>query len=115
MIYHKNPVEESFIVWITFNPDSFHHLDMNRFYVFVRSVVCYNAKSWQRYKKFKSEILRHKPNFKEEDIEYFHNLMNHMISFYKSSYIPRCESDEYCKTTVRKVVNGKIIIEDLQE
>ena len=115
MIYHKNPVEESFIAWITLNPESFHHLDMSRFYVFVRSVVCYNAKSWQSFKKFRMEILRHKPNFKEENIEYFYNLMNHMISFYKSNYIPRYEVNEYSKTTVRKVVNGKIVIEDLQE
>ena len=56
MIYHKNPVEESFIVWITLNPDSFHHLDMCRFYVFVRSVIRYNAKSWQKFEKFKKEI-----------------------------------------------------------
>ena len=28
MIQHKNPVEESFIIWITMNPDSFHHLDI---------------------------------------------------------------------------------------
>ena len=27
MIHHKNPVEESFIMWIIMNPDSFHHLD----------------------------------------------------------------------------------------
>ena len=115
MIYHKNPVEESFIAWITLNPDSFHHLDMNRFYVFVRSVVCYNAKSWQRYEKFKKEILRHKPNFKEENIEYFHTLMNHMISFYKSGYLQKYEVDEHSKTIVKKVVNGKIVVEEFQE
>ena len=112
MIYHKNPVEESFIAWITHNPDSFHQLDMNRFYIFVRSVVCYNAKSWQDIKKFKSEILRHKPYFKEEDIEYFYKLMNHMIAFSKSGYLPLYEVDGYGKTTVRRVVKGEIVIED---
>ncbi len=115
MTYHKNPVEESFIVWITLNPDSFHHLDMSRFYVFVRSVICYNARSWQKYEKFKKEILRHKPNFKEEYIEYFYNLMNHMIAFYKSGSFPKYEVDGYSKTTVKKVVNGKIVIEDSEE
>ena len=113
MIHHKNPVEESFIAWITLNPDGFHHLDMSRFYVFARSVVSYNAKSWQSYKKFRLEILRHKPNFKEENIEYFYNLMNHMIAFYKSKYLPKYEVDGNSKTTVRKVVDGKIVVEDL--
>ena len=46
MVYHKNPVEESFIIWVSLNPDSFHHLDMNRFYIFVHSVIRYKAKSW---------------------------------------------------------------------
>lgn len=32
-------------MWITMNPDSFHHLDMKRFYVFVHSVIRYNAKA----------------------------------------------------------------------
>lgn len=111
MIYHKNPVEESFIVWITLNPDSFHHLDMCRFYVFVRCVIRYNAKSWQKFEKFKKEILRHKPNFKEEYIEYFYNLMRHMIAFYKTSYLSQYEVDEHSKTTIRKVVNGRIVLE----
>ena len=39
MIQHKNPVEESFIMWITMNPDSFHHLDMKRFYEFYQEEI----------------------------------------------------------------------------
>lgn len=112
MVYHKNPVEESFIIWLSLNPESFHHLDMNRFYMFVHSVIRYKAKSWQHYKKFKTEILRHKPNFKEENIEYFFNIMSYMIAFSKASYCPLYEADEYSKVTVKKVVNGKIVIED---
>lgn len=112
MVYHKNPVEESFVIWVSLNPDSFHHLDMNRFYIFVHSVIRYKAKSWHQYKKFKTEILKHKPNFKEENIEYFFNLMSYLIAFSNFSYFPLYEVDEYSKVTVKKVANGKIIIED---
>ena len=51
------------------NPDSFHHLDKQRFYIFVHSVIRYRAKSWQSRKKFE-EILFHKPNFPHDIIEY---------------------------------------------
>ena len=113
MIHHKNPVEESFIMWITMNPDSFHHLDMKRFYVFVHSVIRYNAKSWQSFKKFKEKILFHKPNFPEDCIEYYFNLMRQLINFSKASYLPSYDYDEYSKVTVKTVNNGKIIIETI--
>lgn len=111
MIQHKNPVEESFIMWITMNPDSFHHLDMQRFYVFVRSVIRYNAKSWQSFKKFKEKILFHKPNFPEECIEYYFNLMRQLIDFSNTSYLHLFDYCEYSKITVRTVKNGKIVVE----
>ena len=110
MIQHKNPVEESFIVWITMNPDSFHHLDMQRFYVFVHSVIRYNAKSWQSFEKFKEKILSHKPKFPEDCIEYYFNLMQQFINFSKASYLPSYDYDEYSKVTVRTVKNGKIVV-----
>lgn len=112
MVHHKNPVEESFIIWISLNPESFHNLDINRFYVFVHSVIRYKAKSWLHYKKFKTEIMKHKPNFKEENVEYYFSLMNHLIAFSKSTYCPLYEADDYSKVTVKKVFNRKIIIED---
>ena len=68
------------------NPDSFHHLDMKRFYVFVHSVIRYNAKSWHSFKKFKEQILFHKPNFPEDIIEYYYNLMQQLIEFSKESF-----------------------------
>ena len=113
MIQHKNPVEESFIMWITMNPNSFHHLDMKRFYVFVHSVIRYNAKSWHSFKKFKEQILFHKPYFPEDIIEYYYNLMMQLISFSKETYLPSYDYDEYSKVTVRTVKNGKIIIETI--
>jgi hypothetical protein len=110
MIQHKNPVEESFIMWITMNPDSFHHLDMKRFYVFVHSVIRYNAKSWYSFKKFKEQILFHKPNFPEDTIEYYYNLMQQLINFSKESYFPLYNYDDNSEITVRTVEKGKIVI-----
>ncbi len=111
MIQHKNPVEESFIAWVVMNPDSFHHLDMLRFYTFVHSVIRYNAKSWLSFKKFKEKTLFHKPNFPQEYIEYYFNLMQKLVDFSKISYLPSYECDCYRKTTVRTVKNGKIVAE----
>ena len=48
----------------------------------------------------------------EENIEYFFNLMSYLIAFSNFSYFPLYEVDEYSKVTVKKVANGKIIIED---
>ena len=110
MIQHKNPVEESFIAWIVMNPDSFHHLDMQRFYTFVHSVIRYKAKSWYSFKKFKDKILVHKPNFPEVHIEYYFNLMRQLIDFSKASYLPSYDYDEYSKITIRTVKNGKIVV-----
>lgn len=109
MIHRKNPVEESFIRWLVLNPDQFHHLDMKRFSVFVHSVIKYNAKSWKSFKKFKEKILFHKPNFPQDLIEYFFNLMLQFIEFSKVSYLPCYDYDEYKEITTISVINGKIV------
>ena len=110
MIYHKNPVEESFIAWIVMNPDSFHHLDMQRFYTFVHSVIKYNAKSWLNFKKFKEKILFHKSNFSEENIDYFFSLMEQFVGFSRASYLPSCDYDSCSKITIRTVEKGNIVV-----
>ena len=113
MVRHKNPVEESFIMWISMNPDSFHHLDMQRFYVFVHSVIRYNAKSWVSFGKFKKKILFHKPHFSEEYIEYYFSLMLRLIDFSKASYLPAYGYDRFSNVTVRSVQNGEIVVETI--
>lgn len=110
MIQHKKPVEESFIRWISMNPDSFHHLDKQRFYIFVHSVIRYRAKSWQSRKKFEEEILFHKPNFPHDIIEYYFNLMQNIIDFSKESCLPLYEYDDYSDITVKTVKKRKIVV-----
>ncbi len=114
MIKHKKPVEESFIAWIVMNPDSFHHLDMQRFYVFVHSVIRYNATSWLSFVNFKKKILLYKPNFSQEHIEYFFNLMRQFVDFSKATYLPTLEFDGYSKTTIRSVEKGSIVIKTVE-
>lgn len=114
MIHHKNPVEESFIAWVVMNPDSFHHLDMQRFYTFVHSVIRYNAKSWLSFEKFKKKILFHKSNFPEKYIEYYFNLMRKLVDFSKVSYLPSYDYDGCSKITTRAVKNGKIVVKTIE-
>ena len=96
------------------NSDSFHHLDKQRFYIFVHSVIRYNAKSWLSFKKFKEKILFHKPNFSQDAIEYYFNLMQQFVSFSKASYLPSYDYDGCSKTTIRTVKNGNIVVEILE-
>ena len=92
------------------NPDSFHHLDMQRFYVFVHSVIRYHAKSWHSRKTFEEKILFHKPNFPEDIIGYYFNLMQHLIAFSKESFLPSYEYDDCGEITIKTVEKGKIIV-----
>lgn len=110
MIQHKNPVEESFIRWISMHPESFHHLDMQRFYVFVHSVISYHAKSWYSFKTFKEKILNYNPNFPYEIIEYYFNLMQQLVNFSKESCLPLYECDDYSGITIKTVEKGKIVV-----
>jgi len=110
MIQHKNPVEESFIMWISMNPESFHPLDMQRFYVFVHSVIRYHAKSWHSFKTFKEKILFHKPNFPQDIIEYYYNLMQHLVDFSKKTFLPSYEYDDYGDITITTVEKGMIVV-----
>ena len=43
---HRNSTEESFIIWLSNSPESFHPLDMERFYVFAHNVNLRRAKGY---------------------------------------------------------------------
>jgi len=92
------------------HPESFHHLDMQRFYVFVHSVIRYHAKSWHSRKKFEEQILFHNPNFPKDVIGYYFNLMQHLVAFSKESFLSSYEYDDYSEITIKTVEKGKIIV-----
>lgn len=87
LIRYKNHTEYAFIVWMSNFPDSFHPLDMRRFYVFVKTVARYRSKKWRDYEYFKLQILARKPHFGEEDIERLHDIMQKCLEFHKTPYV----------------------------
>jgi len=87
LIRFKNQTEYAFIVWMDSFPESFHPLDMQRFYGFVKTVARYRSKKWRDYDHFKQQILARKPHFAEENIDYFYELMHTCLEFHKTPYI----------------------------
>lgn len=87
LIRFKNQSECAFIIWMNNFPDSFHPLDMERFYVFVKTVARYRNMKWRNYEYFKQQILARKPHFTEKDIDYLYDLMQNCLNFHRTSYI----------------------------
>lgn len=111
LIRFKNPTEYAFIVWLDNHPESFHPLDMDRFYCFVKSVRRYNSKKWVNYGYFKKKIISHSPKFDEENIELFHDKLVQLLAFSK---VPPINPIEGLLDRTRKgyfqrgVIKGKI-------
>lgn len=84
---YKNQTEYAFIIWMSQFPDSYHWMDMQRFYMFVKTVARYRNMKWRRYDYFREQILVRKPHFAEHDIEKFHGIMMKCLEFYKAPYI----------------------------
>ena len=111
LIRHRNPVEESFILWMNECPESFHPLDMKCFYIFVKSVYVYHAKRWTRYSYFREQIKKKNPKVGEDNIELFYDKLCTGLSVLKSRQIPLLESDDSNEngTKERIVRNGEIL------
>ena len=108
---HRNPTEESFIRWIENHPESFHALDMKRFYTFAKNVNVYHSKRWLNENYFRTQILLHSPNFSEKNIDYFFNALLMCRDYHHSSQTPiydLCNNDDNMKDTEIKVINHKI-------
>ena len=71
LVYHRNPTEESFYIWINGFPESFHPCDMERFYVFIKCVKYYHAKRWEDYTFFMNKIKKQVQNFLMKIFYYF--------------------------------------------
>lgn len=106
-IVHRNPTEESFIVWMSNYPESFHFLDMKRFYTFAKNVNSYHAKRWFDKKYFRKQIKLHNPNFSENNIDYFYEHLLMCRDYHKS--VKTATVDLYDgKWIERRVINHKI-------
>lgn len=110
LIRIKNPVEETFILWMNNHPESFHHLDMQRFYSFVKNKIRYKSNKWDNYNYFEDRILKINKHFAEDNISYFYHLMQKINDFVAVPMI--CNIIDTGGELIygqRNVINDKII------
>lgn len=85
--HNKNPIEQTFRLWIGNYPESFHPCDMERFYVFVKTVCRYSRKpkgeDWLR-KKIKDSAN----NLDEKDIDTYCDKFLELQKFHKAYALP---------------------------
>jgi hypothetical protein len=79
----KTPVEYSFHQWMSAYPDSGHWADKNRFYTFARTICRYNAKRWKDTEFVRREVLKRKPHFDQEYLDYLIRLLDELIQYSK--------------------------------
>ncbi len=111
LIHHRKPVEESFILWMNESPESFHALDMKRFYVFVKSVYAYHAKRWKDFSFFRAKIKEKRPTFSEENITRFYDKLCTGLTLLKAPTMPIYDSDDSIARGImeRTVKDGEIV------
>ena len=91
-IQYKNQREYSFLVWVSNFPESMHPNDMDRFYIFVHTLIRYKrSEKWLDFSYFQKRILKEKPNFKNTKIEYFFNELQKLIKFSQKGPISTIE------------------------
>ena len=113
-VIHKNPTEESFIIWLSNHPQSIHPLDMQRFYTFVKNAISYHSKRWFDRNYFESQIKLHIPIFDENKIDYFYERLLICRDYHNSFLTPLVDSngDRWYE---RKVINHKIKDEPIND
>lgn len=78
-----SPVDKSFINWINEYPESFHPLDMKRFYCFVKNVCRYGRKEKDR-KWLINKIDKHGNKLENEIIDIYCDKFEELQKFYKT-------------------------------
>jgi hypothetical protein len=121
-IRYKNQSEYAFLHWMNNYPESFHPLDMKRFYVFAKSVARYRSKKWRDYSYFEKRILKHTPHFSRENITFFWEKLEELISFYRLAPIPTIRSENFSSDNKfrtgcyqRGVIDGKFYEVEISE
>lgn len=116
-IIHKNPTEESFIIWLSNHPESFHSLDMQRFYTFAKNVNSHHAKRWFDKRYFKSQIRLHIPKFEDVNIDYFYEQLLVCRDYHNSVKTPLIDinDDKWYERTVMEHAIKDEYIEDINQ
>jgi hypothetical protein len=84
-------IDYSFNIWMSNYPESFHPLDMQRFYRFVHTVKRFSRKKDGLFLREKINEFQKKNGIKLDDkkIDYFCDLFLHLLDFCKEySYQP---------------------------
>ena len=85
--HNEHPIDVSFATWIANYPESFHPLDLERFYRFVKTVCVYGRKRrgavWLRQKL---ESTNH--SLDSDDIDSYCELFETLQVFYRVPHLP---------------------------
>ncbi|MBS1495241.1 MAG: hypothetical protein JST55_17175 [Bacteroidetes bacterium] len=84
IIKYKNLTELSFVTWMNNYPQTWHPSDMERFYIFARTVVRYRSTRWENPNFLRTKILAHTPNFNLDTLDSLLDLYYHLIRVLKS-------------------------------
>lgn len=82
IVHNKHPIEQSFRVWINNYPESFHPLDMERYYAFVKCVCRYSRRE-KGYNWLKEKIEKSGKGMGARNIEFYCHKFMELQKFYK--------------------------------
>jgi hypothetical protein len=93
LIRNRNPIEVAFRRWITSYPESYHPLDMERFYTLVKSVMAYSRSDATSSSEWLKEKIEKFPghHLTEEDILDYCDKFMMLKDFYYARKIPLIE------------------------
>lgn len=84
LIYHRTPIDEALFVWLSNYPESFHPLDMDRFYRFVKTKIRYlRSQKWDSFGFFYEKIQKIKPTMDIKIAEKFFLMMQDFTAYDK--------------------------------
>ncbi len=84
--HNKQPIEKAFAAWINNFPESFHPMDMQRFYSFVKTVCRYSRKD-KDGRWLENKIREYKSNLSDKDIEIYCEKFEELQKFHRAVVI----------------------------
>src|SRR3989344_2958 len=82
----KKPIDPAFDQWIHAHPESYHQLDMERFYRFVKTVAIYSrSKDSRTVSWLRKQIKATAHHLDEDDIEYYCDLFVKLQEFHRTA------------------------------
>lgn len=109
IIVHRTPIDTAFYFWINNSPESYHRLDMRRFYQLVKTVKQYSRKPKSRvWIKEKIEKSGRGKGLSENDIEYYCDLFEKLLDYDSSFSLPVYSLSDRPNSVEVRCKNGEI-------